>query len=187
MQSNPATWVGQAETETTVKAQITSLEGKETAIIDKKEELSVLYAEARILKKEADIYANGMENLARGLHKDTPEKLTEYGIPPVKPRKPTEPPTMSLTVVLKDDTDGEGFIISLQAVDPLAENYLWEKGISTNPADMKTIPEMKFHKLTTKMTLIDDDVAKGTRCWYRVRSVNNKGEGPWSEPAHRVQ
>jgi hypothetical protein len=102
-------------------------------------------------------------------------------------KEPTNPPTMPLTVVIKDDTDGEGFILSLQAVDPLAKSYLWEKGVSTNPSDLQTIPVMHFHKLTTRSTFVDDDVVKGSRYWYRVRAANCKGEGPWSEPTSKVQ
>lgn len=187
MISNAPTWVGQSETEATVKAKRQLLEAKETEITNKKEELSVLYAEARDLKKETDVYLNGLINLAKGLHTDTPEKLVEYGIPPEKPKEPTNPPTMALTVVIKDDTDGEGFILSLQAIDPLAKNYLWEKGVSTNPSDLQTIPAMHFHKLTTRSTFVDDDVVKGSRYWYRVRAANSKGEGPWSEPTSKVQ
>jgi len=187
MHSNAAVWAAQTETEVTVKAKVLLLEEKNTEIIDLKELLSVKYAEARTLKHGIDQYTDGMINLARGLHKDTPEKLIEYGIPPVKPRTPSKPPIKSLTAVLKDDTDGEGFIISLESVDENAENYEWEKGVSVSASDVQLIPAMSHFKLTTKMTFVDDDVVKGTRCWYRVRSINRKGVGPWSEPANRVQ
>lgn len=187
MESNVATWAGQSETPASVQAKVDLLVAKEQEIVDKKEELSVLSAEARVLETETGRYSDGMENLARGLHVDTPEKLSEYGIPPAKPITPSNPPTMPLTVVLKDDTDGEGFIVSVQFSDSEANNYEWQKGVSINPGDTQTIPALSHLKLTSKMFFVDDDVVKGSRYWYRVRSINRKGVGPWSEPASIVQ
>jgi len=187
MKTHSALWIGQPESEVTVEAKLKILEDKETEIINTKELLSRLSAEARMLQVELGNFADGIENLARGLHKDTPEKLAEYGIAYGKPRKHSSPPAMVLTVVLKDDTDGEGFIVSVQKADPDAENYEFEKGISTNPADINHIPAMSHLKITSKMSFVDNDIIKGSRYWYRVRPINRKGVGPWSEATSRVQ
>lgn len=184
---NAARWVGQSETPATVQAAVDELEAKEAEIIALKQNLSVKLAEARALRSVKDVYAEGLENLARGLHSSDPEKLIEYGIPPEPVRTPANPPTMVLSLIIKDDTDGVGFRVSLQSADPDAENYEYEKGVGADPTVTGIVPEMSHFKLTTKISFVDDDVLRGRRCFYRVRAINRKGVGPWSEAVSSVQ
>lgn len=50
-----------------------------------------------------------------------------------------------------------------------------------------TIPAFTHLVTVRKTKYTDDDVAKGTRYFYRIRGINSKGAGEWSEPVSRVQ
>lgn len=152
-----------------------------------KDTLSIKYAEARQLASEDSNYADALENIAIGLHRDSKEKLVDYDIVIDTPKQPKPAPSMALTVILNDDTDGEGFVVFLQSPDPVADSYEWEKGSGADPSDLNTIPPMTHLRITSKTSFVDDDVAKGVRYFYRVRSINSRGEGPWSSPWSRVQ
>ena len=187
MQNNSALWQGQMETEASVKAKLQLLEDKEAEIIQTKALLSRLSSEARKLQREVGNFADGMEKLAKGLHKDSPEKLAGYGIAFETTRKHSNSPEKILVLVIKDDIDGEGFIVSVKSADTAAGNYEFERGVSTDAADVNHIPPMSYYKVTSKMSFVDNDVQKGRRYWYRVRSINRKGAGPWSEASSKVQ
>jgi len=187
MTANAGTWVGQADTDAIVQTKIDLINAKDAEIESAKDSLSIKYAEARVLKTDLTTFADGIENIAIGLHRDTKEKLVQYNIIIDTPPQPRLKPSMALTLILKDDTDGEGFIGSLQAIDPLADNYEFERGLGANPSDVNTIPHMNHFKLTSKSTFVDDDIVKGNRYFYRVRAINSRGEGPWSSPVSRVQ
>ena len=187
MTVNSSTWTGQAETPVTVQTKIDLINTKHGEIESAKDTLSVKYAEARALKNELNTYADGIENIAIGLHSTTKEKLVDYNIELRKPPTPQPPPTLALTIILNDETDGEGFIVSLQKPDPVADTYEFERGVAANPSDVNTIPAMSHFKITKKTSFIDDDIGKGKRYFYRVRAINSRGEGPWSSPVSRVQ
>jgi hypothetical protein len=187
MQKNSALWQGQIESEASVKAKLKLVEDKDAEIFRARALLSELYADARRLQREVGKFAVGMEKLAKGLHKDSPIKLVEYGIVYDRTRKHSQPPVKTLAVVLKDDADAEGFIVGIKFSDPDADNYEFEKGISADAADVNHIPPMSYYKVTSKMSFVDDDIQKGLRYWYRVRAINRKGVGPWSDAASRVQ
>ncbi len=125
--------------------------------------------------------------MAFGIYADTPDKLVEYGLKPRKSPEKVPPPTNILAIEIQNDTDGEGFILMLAAKDPLADSYEWQKGQGADPKDVNTIPPMSFYKQTSKSTIVDDDVLKGIRYFYRVRALNRNGQGPWSEAASKVQ
>ena len=95
-------------------------------------------------------------------------------------------PGGGLAIVIKDDVDGIGFILSTQG-DPDADKYEWEKGAATDPLDLNTLPPMRLFKVTSKTTFVDDEVAPGVRYFYRVRGSNASGSGPWCGPMSRVQ
>ena len=187
MEGNAATWTGQAVTPVDVQAKIDLLNAKNDEIADLKEQVSVKLAEARTMKNEINVFADSIENIAKGLHSNDPEKLVEYDIKLRKPSEPTSKPSMVLTVVMKDDVDGVGFLLSLQKPDDNAEHYDWKKGIGADPKDDSTVPPMSLLISTTKSQYLDDDVPKGERIFYQVRAVNSKGDGPWSAPVSRVQ
>ena len=76
------------------------------------------------------------ENLAYGIYADNPVKLVEYGLTPKKPREKVPPPTSTLAITITDDTDGEGFVLTIAAKDPVADSYEWKKGQGIDPKDM---------------------------------------------------
>lgn len=184
---NLAAWAGQAETPATVQAKIDQLQAKDDEIEGLKETVSVKLAEARTLKNQLEVSADSIEHIAIGIHSQNPEKLVEYNIKLRKPPEPANPPTMIPTVVLDDDTDGDGFKLGVQHPITDATDYEWEKGIAANPADVNTVPPLSHLITTKKLSIVDDQVAKGVRYFYRVRAINRKGNGPWSAPLSRVQ
>jgi hypothetical protein len=127
------------------------------------------------------------ENLAYGLYADNPVKLAEYGLKPRKDPSKVPPPTSTLAITITDDTDGEGFVLTIAAKDAVADSYEWKKGQGLDPKDTKTTPAMLFFKNSTKLTFVDDDVIPGVRYFYSVRAVNRNGKGPESDVASRVQ
>lgn len=187
MEANTATWIGQAVAPADIQIKIDELNAKNDEIADLKEQVSVKLAEARALKGVVETFADMVEDLAKGLHSDDPEKLVEYDIELRKPPVPKNKPSMVLTLVMEDDTDGVGFVLSLQEPDNDAEHYDWKKGIGADPKDDSKVPPMTFLISTTKSQYLDDDVPKGERIFYSVRAVNSKGDGPWSAPVSSVQ
>ena len=187
MEGNAATWIGQAVAPADIQTKIDLLNAKNDEIADLKEQVSVKLAEARSMKNEISIFADSVEDLAKGLHSNDPEKLVEYDIKLRKPSEPKSKPSMILTLVMEDDVDGVGFVLSLQQPDTEAEHYDWKKGIAADPKDDSTVPLMTLLISTTKSQYLDDDVPKGERIFYQVRAVNSKGDGPLSAPVSRVQ
>ena len=126
-------------------------------------------------------------NLAYGIYANNLSKLSEYGIKPRKDPNKVPPPTKTLAIEITDDSDGEGFNLSITSKDDVADSYEWQKGQATDPKDMSTIPPLSFYKTTSKIKFLDDDIIKGVRYFYRVRALNRNGQGPWSEAVSRVQ
>ncbi len=186
IQAYPEKWKDQPYTPEYVQAAITTIEDGDKAVGDAETNLSKAQAAARQIYSEKQAEADKIVKIALGFHSDNPDQLIDYGIKSRKPYVPKMRPEQILKVLLTDDTDGVGFIVSTQK-DSVANNYEWQKGQGANPADTNTIPEMKFFKFTSKTTFVDDDVAKGVRYFYRVRAVNTAGDGPWSEPVSKVQ
>ena len=183
---NPEKWANNEVTEAEVKTSIDSLEAAEKQIEEIKSLLSQKQLEARNLKNTAVKLGDKLENFINGYHADDPQKLIEYGIEPKKTYTKRQVPTAKPLIAIQDDTDGEGFVLTVSS-DPDAEMYEWYKGLGTDPSKTDIIPAMNLFKTTKKISFVDDDVPKGVRVFYKVRAVNNKGEGPWSEPVSRVQ
>ena len=186
MDKNPASWQNQPVTAAMVQAKIDELNAKQKAINDKNLELAVLQKEAHTLSTEGEEMADRVEALAIGIEGSNPDKLLLYGIKTRKPLTRKSAPVSVLHPALLDDTDGVGFIVSVQ-VDPAADMYEWQKGTGSDPSKTDVIPEMKLFKTTIKTSFVDDDVPKGVRIFYRVRAINSTGEGPWSEAVSKVQ
>lgn len=179
-------WETQPENAVKVQVKIDKLEASEQELETLRDNISSKQAEAHALSDECEDYADRIESIAIGLIGNNQERLIPYGITLRKESTKKTAPTKILLPMLSDDTDGIGFIVST-AADPDALNYEWEKGFGADPAKPNLIPEMKFFKFTTKATFVDDEVPKGVRVFYRVRSVNRAGAGPWSEAVSRVQ
>ena len=186
LQTYSALWANQPYTPESIQANNDIIAAKNNEIAELETAIAKKQKEARILEKEQQAITDKIIKIATGFHSDNPEQLLDYGIKPRKAPEAKPKPDKQLIATLADDTDGIGFIVSTQG-DSNANNYEWEKGQGANPADVNTIPEMKFYKYTSKITFVDDDVAKGVRYFYRVRAVNTAGEGPWSEAVSRVQ
>ncbi|MCX6150070.1 MAG: hypothetical protein NTX22_06070 [Ignavibacteriales bacterium] len=183
---NPAKWADHEITPEAIQLKIDQLTVKEKEVDDTKQLLAEKQAEARTLETDATKYAEKIENYAIAFHTEEPEKLAEYGIETKKEYKKKQAPTVKLTVTIEDDTDGEGFILTT-VKDADAEMYEWYKGESPDAAKTDLIPVMSLFKTTKKISFVDDEIKKGVRYFYKVRPVNTKGEGPWSEAVSRVQ
>ena len=186
MEKNPTTWANQADSTLKMQEKIDILDSMEKEIESIKEQLAIKQIEAHKLCAELDEYAGRVTSIAIGLEGNNQEKLLPYGIKLRKQAAKKSVPTMVLQSTLADDTDGAGYIVSTQ-FDSDADLYEWQKGAGSDPTKTDVIPEMKLFKTTTKTTFVDDDVLKGVRYFYRVRSVNSAGTGPWSEAVSRVQ
>jgi hypothetical protein len=127
------------------------------------------------------------ENIVYSLYPNNPAKLSEYGMKPRKPGEKVPSPDKTLAINITDDTDGEGFILTLAIKDDVADFYEWKKGQGIDPKDTSTTPPMFPFKNSAKLTFVDDDVLPGIRYFYSVRAVNRNGKGPESEAASRVQ
>jgi hypothetical protein len=183
---NLAVWNNQPESEATLAVNITAIEDMEQKVKDAEEALMLARKEARELERELTLVADTVENKAIGFHTATPDRLINYDIHLRKERQKRPVPSELLVVDLKDDVDGEGFIITTQ-VDINADRYEWEKGMTDDPKNLDIIPKMSHFKTASKTSFVDDDVVAGTRYFYRVRAINCNGEGPWSNPSSRVQ
>jgi hypothetical protein len=186
MEANPTVWQNQPETPAKVQIKIDLLTVKEKELEDLKELMVTRQAEAHTLSNESEEYADRLESITIGLEGNSVEKLNPYGITLRKTPEKRSAPANVLHPTIVDDTDGIGFIVTT-TVDGVADNYEWQKGISTDATKMDLIPEMKFFKMTAKASFVDDDVPKGVRVFYRVRAINRAGQSPWSEVVSRVQ
>lgn len=186
MDKEPELWQNQPEGPAKVQEKIVLVDAKEKEVGDLKDLLSVKQAEGHALVNEVTEYADRLGSTIIGLVGTSVERLTPYGIKPRKTAARKPAPSKTLLPVLADDTDGIGFIVSTQT-DPDAEHYEWYKGLGADPSKTDVIPEMKFFKISKKTSFVDDEVPKGVRVFYKVRAVNNAGQGPWSEAVSRVQ
>lgn len=186
MEGDPSLWLNYPETVLKVQERIDLLESKEREIEDLKEKLAAKQIEAHKLSDECEEYADRLEAATISLVGTSQEKLIPYGIKLRKAAEKKTVPTKVLHPVLQDDTDGVGFVISFTS-DPDAVTYECMKGFGTDASKPDAVPELKLFNVTTKSSFVDDDVPKGVRVFYKVRSVNASGAGPWSEAVSRVQ
>ena len=186
MERNLRRWSDQTVPIAEVDQVLLNLETKNREVEYSKQMQAQRLMEARDLSSSATDLADKIENMARGFHAGDENALLDYNIKGRKTKEAKPAPETKLKVTLEDDTDGEGFIVSVSS-EPRADYYEWQKGVGTNASDVQTIPELKNYKTTGKTYFVDDEVPKGIRVFYRVRAGNSKGVGPWSEAASRVQ
>lgn len=127
-----------------------------------------------------------IDNFAMGLHKDSTEKLIQYGIKTMGSGKVTTYPHKTVIQSIVDDFDGEGFIIQI-APGNRANYYEVERGTVDDVSTQILAPPYPFLRTTKKLKFVDDNVVKGVRYFYRARAINTMGPGEWSEPISRVQ
>jgi hypothetical protein len=181
-----ARWTSHNITAADIQAKIDQAAAMEKAVEEQKQLLADKQTEARALQDELEIYLDQLENFARAIHAKDMDSLQDYGLDAQTSSASRPAPTAKLLVTLEDDTDGVGFIVSTNK-DTNASMYEWYKGAGTDASKTDVIPAMALFKTTQKTSFVDDDVVKGQRTFYKVRSVNAAGAGPWSEPVSRVQ
>jgi hypothetical protein len=186
MKKNPEKWANLPVTVQDVESDIAELEKADSDIKDAEQSLTQKREVARTLATAKSSRLSQLQNLAIGLHADNSSKLTEYNIDARKISSAKPVPGKVHIVSITDDVDGIGFILTI-AKESEADHYEIEKGEATNVNDLVLAPPFPFFKTTTKTTIVDDDVKKGVRYFYRVRAINPSGSGEWSESVNKVQ
>lgn len=203
--SNVALWTG-VDTPATVQAEIDLIDTVDNEIEALKDQLSQKLASARTLATNKNEAAEIIEKRAIAIHATDTGKLVEYNISiPDGAGTPRELPVKAIIKSVTDDDDGIGFKIAMQSQGANVDFWEIERGQivpATNPgggtpgpgtpaggsgATTVLQPPYPFLKSTKKLVYVDDDVDAGVRYFYRVRGVNNRGAGAWSEPVSAVQ
>lgn len=181
-----AKWAGQAETPASIQNTITEINSINSEIIQLQAQLTKKLHEAKQLGQQSMLLCDSIIKKAKGFHSFEPVALVDYGIKARKTKEKRPVPATRLGVSIVDDVDKEGFIVST-SVDPLAEQYQWERGVAEDAKDVNTIAPMTMYKSTSRSSFTDNDILPGLRYFYRVRALNRNGEGPWSSAASKVQ
>jgi len=207
--SNAADWAaaGLPETPATVQAEIDPLDAADNEIELLTEQLKEKQADARTLANTKNAAAEVIEKRAIAVHATSLGKLPQYGISvPAGSGSARTLPVKAVIKDVEDDDDGIGFKITMLTQGKnMVDFWEIERGEivpSTNTGG--TMPPMPgtgsgnssatvlqppypFLKSTKKLVYVDDDVVAGVRYFYRVRGVNTRGGGEWSEPVSAVQ
>jgi hypothetical protein len=184
--ANPTMWASKGITPESIQVHIDNLSAINAAIDELSTNLSNKNADAHVMYDAILPEFNRYTKIAYAYYADEQNKLREYGLEPHKDAQPRPVPTQKPVISIEDDSDGIGFVLSIQR-DPAGDLIEWHRGISADPTKTDIIPAMTLYKTTKKISFVDDDVLKGQRVWYKVRTVNTAGSSPWSEPVSRVQ
>ena len=185
--NNGADWIGQPITAADVQAEIVVLEDKQQKIKDAEDVLKQKNMDGRTAALAGNLMITKVENLANGIYVANTGKLTEYGVPIRAAGHAHVAPIKGVIVSIKDDVDGEGFILERQTLAN-ADTYEWEKAAGTDATVLVIDPSKFSHfKTTTKNKFVDDDVLHGVRYFYRHRGINAGHNGEWSEQVSALQ
>jgi hypothetical protein len=209
--TNQAAWTaaGHPDTPLTVQAEIDALDTADSEIEALKDQLAQKQAASRTLGGGKNDAAEVLEKRAISIHATEPGKLSEYNISVPSTGQERPLPQKAIIKSVADDDDGIGFKIALQSqgknVDtwevqrgeivpatrtdggiPMAAPGPGTPGTGSSSATVLQTP-YPFLRTTKKLVFVDDDVESGVRYFYRVRGVNSKGAGEWSEPVSAVQ
>ena len=188
IKKNAALWANQPVTETMVNDKMKELTKLDEEITETENLLQQKQTAAReLVEQTEDGILAQIDNLATGLHTANPEKLNEYGIKPRKPSQAKPLPAKAVIQNIEDDSDGEGFVITIVSQRGVVDFFEIQKAMAANADDKVLAPPYPFYKSTKKLKITDDEVLAGKRYFYRVRGVNATGKGEWSEPVSRVQ
>lgn len=184
--ANRDKWATYPENESTVQGYMDELERREKEIAELKNQVAAKQMDLRAYVSVMEEKIDRLEDTVRSIHATEKSKWLEYGVQVEREQAASTSPAMPLTLTIKDDTDGVGFVLSLMKADTDAYLYAWEKGTSSDP---KATQPDKFEPFrdSTKISIVDDDVQPGVRYFYRVQSFNSKGYGPESNVVSRVQ
>ena len=185
MAKNGILWKNQDIQDTDLALLISKITAIDNDITNAENLLYLKRNEARNEFAVAEKMIKKANRMATGIHSNSENKLIEYGISKRKPKTKKGIPAKAVIINIKDDLDGEGFIIT-QAKVSNADYFEWQKAVAINGEEFLK-PPFPFFKTNKKLTLTDNEVIKGKRCFYRVRAVNRAGEGEWSVPVSKVQ
>jgi hypothetical protein len=188
---NAASWTGQPDTPATTQAHIDALEAADAEIVALENQMAQKRAALKALTQTKSGVADTIELRVKGIHAATPAKWIEYGLidPTSNVAQQRNTRDVSAKGIIKtviDDYDGVGFIIEWEKLKD-AETYEIERGIAANASDVNMIPVFNHLVTIRKVKYTDDDVEKGKRYFYRIRGINARGAGEWSEPVSKVQ
>jgi hypothetical protein len=178
---NSTVWTGSVDTVLTKQADLDAITLADQEVTAAEVTLKQKQLAARNMSSAQRTKADATDKRVQGFHPENTDKWLEYGTP--VPATPQDHPLPAQGVILsvEDDSDGEGFIITTKN-DENGE-YL-EIEIGSAAANVMTLaPPFPVVKTTKKLKYTDNNVVAGTRYFYRVRWVNAKGAGAWSEVA----
>lgn len=189
--TNATAWAGQPDTPATVQAHIDALEAADAEVLAMENLLSQKRGALKTLTQSKSAVADAIDLRVKGIHATAPAKWLDYGLADpssdaAHARTARQVPGKGIIKSVIDDYDGVGFIIEWEKL-PDVETYEIERGEAANPADINIIPPMTHLKTQRKIKYTDDDVVKGKRYFYRMRGINARGAGEWSEPVSKVQ
>jgi len=185
---NATQWANMPVNETNIDAAITALTAKGQAIIDAETALKQARFAARAAIEQHQPLIEQVTSLAEGIHKTEQGKLADYNldITNTVSRAAKTPPSKAIIESVTDDIDGIGFILKMQSLTG-ADGFEIEKSDPVDSTLLVLAPPYQHLRNSTKLIVVDDEVEKGKRYFYRVRGFNRKGYGEWSEPVSRVQ
>jgi hypothetical protein len=189
--NNAASWTGQPDTPATTQAHIDALETADAEILALENQLSQKRTALKTLTQTKSGVADTIELRVKGIHAAAPSKWLEYGLPDptsdaAQQRNAREVCGKGIIKTVIDDYDAVGFIVEWEKLAD-AETYEVERGIAADASDVNTIPAFTHLVTIRKVKYTDDDVEKGKRYFYRIRGINARGAGEWSEAVSRVQ
>ncbi len=207
MVNNPIDWpAAGVDTPVTVQAEIALLDTADSEIELLQDQLKQKQDDSRALAASKNAAAEIIEKRVIAAYATNPGKLVEFNISiPGGPGTARELPLKAVIKSVADDDDGIGFKITMQSQGENVDFWEIERGeivpATNTGGGMPPMPgtgsgnssttvlqtPYPFLKSTKKLVYVDDDVVAGVRYFYRVRGVNNRGGGEWSEPVSAVQ
>ena len=107
-------------------------------------------------------------------------KIQSAGMTVKSPATPQTVPTQVLNLAVSN-SDNEGELDAQW--DPVRSAKTYQVQISPDP--ITTTSWRDVTPSSVSKTVIEG-LTSGTRIWVRVRAINKKGQGPWSDPATKI-
>ena len=107
-------------------------------------------------------------------------KIQSAGMTVKSPASPQAVPTQVVNLAVSNgDNDGE-----LDAQwDPVRTAKSYQVQVSADPI---TATSWRDVTPSSVSKMVIDGLTSGARIWVRVRAINKKGQGPWSDPAVKI-
>ena len=185
--ANTEDWKDTDVTAVSVQTEIDVLELVKKTVLDNEVVLHNSRLAARKAAETGKLEDDLLVLKVKGLYAANTEKWAEYGVDAhdAITAKKEAVPAKGMIKSIEDGPDAEGFIIQAKAIQ-LVDVYEWQKGVGS-VADANIIPVFVHLITNKKCKLIDDDVQKGIRYFYRYRGYNAHGFGEWSESVNKIQ